>query len=426
MILVSYIFFNLIMVATTMWTMCKYLKIFLIKKNRNRALNALWVLYFIFQGYVQFNSGNASSWTTIVGISIVIAIALIGYRGSAKKNIFIVLLNFAIGALTEILIFYFLNFSQINGQEANFIGQVVSKISMIIIVCIVEKVWKNYTFTYVPTKIYSSLFVVPIGSIFLSLQTFFLIDMNENLILLLVFFGILLLFNVVQFEIYSKLIRFFAVEQENAIYIQQINMMAKNTEEQKKIMEDFHKEKHDLTNELMILKHNLENNESSAAMKNLNTIIHSYDETENISMCGNNIIDSIINFKYALAQEKNIKFKLKMFIPEELPFDQCDIGIVIGNAIDNAIEAVENSKNREIRIVMGVKKESFVMIIENSYDGNLKGDAVGSLISTKKDDKNKHGYGIKSIKRVVDKYNGEMIIETNKGIFSLTITMNLG
>lgn len=423
---VGHIFLNIVMAATAIWIIRKYLNIFLYKKSSHKMSHIMWGIYFVFQCYVQFNSGKASVWTTIVGIIIVLAIAFLGYYGSAKKKIFLVVLIFTIGALIEIIIFYLLNFSHINGKEANIIGQVVSKISMIIIVHVIEKCLIKDTINCVPTQIYGSLFVVPVGSIFLSLQTFFLIDMNQNLIVLLIFFGIFLLFNMVQFKIYSKLIRFFMIEQENAIYLQQINMISRNTEEQKKMMENFYKEKHDLTNELMILKHNLESNEVSVAMKNLNTIIQSYDKTESISMCGNSIIDSIINFKYVLAQDKKIKFILKLFIPEELPFDQCDLGIVIGNAIDNAIEATANSKNteKEIKIVMGVKKEAFVMIIENPYNSNLKTDVQGNLLSSKNDFDNRHGYGIKSIKRVVEKYNGEMIIETNKGMFSLTIAMN--
>lgn len=66
--------------------------------------------------------------------------------------------------------------------------------------------------------------------------------------------------------------------------------------------------------------------------------------------------------KYVTA---GIRFCLKLFIPEKLPFHQCDLGIVLGNAIDNAIEAVKNCEpsDRTIDISMGVQKESFVFII---------------------------------------------------------------
>ena len=51
------------------------------------------------------------------------------------------------------------------------------------------------------------------------------------------------------------------------------------------------------------------------------------------------MIDALLNTKYSIAKENGIQFLLKIFIPEELPINQCDLGVVLGNALDNAIEA---------------------------------------------------------------------------------------
>ena len=64
------------------------------------------------------------------------------------------------------------------------------------------------------------------------------------------------------------------------------------------------------------------------------------------------------------------------------------------------------------------------MAIENPFEHQLQADKNGNLLSNK-GDITKHGYGISSIKKVVEKYNGDVIIDTEDSIFSVTVTMNL-
>ena len=142
---------------------------------------------------------------------------------------------------------------------------------------------------------------------------------------------------------------------------------------------------------------------------------------------GNQVIDALLNTKYSIAKENGIQFLLKIFIPEELPVNQCDLGVVLGNALDNAIEATEKctGNDKDIEIAMGIKKQSLVLVIKNPYEGYLKQDKIGKLISTKNDFR-RHGYGISSIQKVADKYGGDVIIETQDGKFVLTVMMNIG
>ena len=130
--------------------------------------------------------------------------------------------------------------------------------------------------------------------------------------------------------------------------------------------------------------------------------------------------------KYYNMEEKGIDFAIKIYIPEELPIDQCDLGIVVGNALDNAIEATEKSNfdTKKIEIIMGVKKESLVIVVKNPFEGSLRKDKDGNLLSTK-DEFYKHGYGINSIIKVAEKYNGDVIIEEEERKFIIMITMNL-
>lgn len=102
------------------------------------------------------------------------------------------------------------------------------------------------------------------------------------------------------------------------------------------------------------------------------------------------------------------------------------MGIVLGNAIDNAIEGISECTldKKIIQICMGIKKEEFVLIVKNPYNHPIRTDRDGNLLTTKKDHKS-HGYGVNSIRRVVEKYQGEVLLDTQNNIFTITIIMKL-
>lgn len=421
---VSFIIMNIFLVVTTLWIVNKFLIIFLEEKRKNIFSIIAWIVFALFQFYCQYNIGNASVWRTIINTLLVFIITIVSFSGKYKKKLFIVVLLYTIWVLVEMITYFCMNFFQIKITQVHIIGAVLSKIIMIISVFSLFNVWKKTNMINLPNKLYYVLFIIPIGSIYIAAETFFIMNLKNNLVTAMMIFSILLVFNIIIFEIYSKLVQFFTFEQEKTVYTQQLDIISRNTEEQKKIMEKFHEEKHNLVNELIILKHNTESGEYENVLINLNHIINAYETKENISCTGNEVIDAIINFKYAIAKEKGIRFVLKIFVPEEMPINQCDIGIVIGNAIDNAIEATSEciSSEKIIQIIMGSKKEAFVMIVKNPFEYIIKKDKTGNLLSTK-EDSFRHGYGVNAIKRVAEKYNGEVVTEMSNKIFSLTVIM---
>jgi hypothetical protein len=417
--------FNATMVVATLWIVNRYLGIFS-KKRQNFLSIGIWVLFAIFQAYVQMNSGIASIWKTIVSIGLVILISLFGYADRGKMSVFEVCFLYVVWVLIEIMVSFCVNLLPLDENHSVMAGNVISKIVMIIGVSVFPIIWKKTDNNLIPARYYVGLLFVPIGSIYIAVNEFCSINDIKEVFPSMITFSILLLFNIIILEIYSKVSENFIMEKEKAIYTQQMNIMAINTEEQKKVMENFHREKHDWINELIVLKNEIEYENKAIVLQNIDRIIQNCQSGEIVSDTGNKCIDALINTKYATAKAKGIDFILKIFIPEELPINQCDIGIVLGNILDNAIEATEkcNSYAKKIEIVMGIKKEAFVVVVKNPLSGSLKRNKDGKLLSTKEDSK-KHGYGINSVIKVARKYNGDVIIEDEGGEFVITVTMNL-
>lgn len=422
---VGNLIFDATMVVATLWIVNKYLGIFN-KKRQNIMSVSIWILFAIFQVYVQINSGIASIWTTIISIGLVILISLFGYTNKGKKSILEVCFLYVVWVLIEIMISFCVNLLPLDENHSVMAGNIISKIIMIIGVYVFSIMWEKTDNNFIPARYYVGLLFVPIGSIYIAVNEFYSINNMKEVLPSMVTFSILLLFNIIILEIYSKISENFIMEKEKAIYTQQINIMAINTEEQKKVMENFHREKHDWINELIALKNEIEYENKDVVLQNIDRIIQNCQFGEAISDTGNKCIDALINVKYTTAKEKGIDFILKIFIPEELPINQCDMGIVLGNILDNAIEATEkcNSSAKKIEIIMGIKKEALVLVVKNPLAGSLKRNKDGKLLSTKEDSK-RHRYGINSVIKVARKYNGDVIIEEEGGEFVITVTMNL-
>lgn len=168
------------------------------------------------------------------------------------------------------------------------------------------------------------------------------------------------------------------------------------------------------------LKHILstENNSYINDLKQEINIYDSYIKT------GNDTLDIVLMDKKFQCESKNIVFSI-MADAKDLSFmKQNDIYSLFGNMLDNAIEYLINKNDNQKIMNLNIKRVNkfFIIRCENYFDDELI--FVNGLPETKKD-KNIHGFGMKSIKTIIDKYNGSMIIDKENEMFVLNITFYL-
>lgn len=167
------------------------------------------------------------------------------------------------------------------------------------------------------------------------------------------------------------------------------------------------------------LIHKMEKEYSAKELDDISKIIESYEvgvET------GNEIIDVILTEKAMYCQRNGIQFTC-IVNGQILEFiGTTDLYVLFGNLIDNCINAVkhlhqENRKN--IRINVNQEKQFVLINTENYYEGKL--EFMNELPMTTNSDKLNHGYGMRSIQNIVKRYNGQISIRAEDGIFSLSI-----
>ena len=143
---------------------------------------------------------------------------------------------------------------------------------------------------------------------------------------------------------------------------------------------------------------------------------------------GNPITDVIIHQKKQEAEKQQITFESDFTYPDKQQIDVYDIGIVLNNALENAIEASSKVKGKKgISLRSYMKGNLFFIEVENDFCGELVIDSETGLPVSSKEDKQNHGLGIENIQRCAKKYMGDIDISIHESggqnRFNLTVMM---
>lgn len=139
--------------------------------------------------------------------------------------------------------------------------------------------------------------------------------------------------------------------------------------------------------------------------------------------CGDSVVNAVLGAKTAVMNQREIDFHGKVEILSELPFDKNEVCALLGNALDNAIEACDKlpQGRREIFLEARFQKGLFVLDVKNPVLEAPKREE--GRIKTSKPDKDTHGFGLSSIGEIVKKNGGELQIEIEDAVFHLFLYM---
>ena len=181
------------------------------------------------------------------------------------------------------------------------------------------------------------------------------------------------------------------------------------------------RQNHDLKHQIQALKESASEEERDAYIGEMERMI-ALNEAWNVT--GNSTLDSILTQKKMYCIGHDIEFSCSARADELDQFAVRDICSLFGNIIDNAIEHVSGYEEKEKRVIRGSveRKRAFLVVeFENYYEGPDLSD--GSLPVTGKGDKTRHGYGLKSIRYVAEKYGGSMSIRTEGSWFIICVML---
>lgn len=395
-----------------------YFDIFL-KRRKRTVLSMIGLVIFMAWQFEMSSVNLLPAYGNIIVtiITTLFAVAQI-YEGKFwNKCIFTIAFN-AIWMLIEtisgnILLTYCCEFTDL--QALGTLGSFTSKIVFMIAITALKRVFTKDEIKELPVRYSFMLVLIPIGSIYIMNNIFMLgykLHSNRANIQSAVTAVILLGVNVLVFYIYIKLADDLQLRIMTSVYEQQLDLCERHQQERELSILRLRDMRHNMKNNLVSILAYAENGDNEKIIRFVNEIMEEGGiKTSTVTNSGNIVIDSLIGYWYVEAKKVGIDFSVNLNIPMEMPFRGADICLILGNLLENAVEAAQKAEGKKyIRLHMKYDKNNLLLFVENNYKGVLIKTKDKRLKSTKTDAEN-HGVGLSSVYRIAAKYHGVVTID---------------
>lgn len=402
------------------WILSLTVPVFMFVFCREASFFMPWREYGLFSKILFFNVGDVLNLGFIIIFACMVAILTLCFDAPFSTVLSLSAMAYATQNLTFHINYFFRNLL-FGGSNASLEYRLLSEVVIVAVVFLIY------------------FFFVRHDVIYFDLKPNYLFSVSFCVIVLIITSSFS--YWIYYFELYNPMLSVFAVAVDSLLCIifYTFSLKEKAEEESKKVelllqkgrwqqeyiqsnIDLINRKCHDLKNEISVLKSMGDARERENYISELEKSIMIYDSH---AITGNESLDILLTEKRLKCNSEGIVFsciadgKLLNFLrPSE-------ISVFFGNALDNAIEAECKGDAEKRRIVLNVaKKNDMITIsIENYFSGDLvKGDR-GGLLKTK-DDKREHGYGMKSMRLIVEKYNGSMQYFIKKERFCLKAIFN--
>ncbi len=218
--------------------------------------------------------------------------------------------------------------------------------------------------------------------------------------------------NLCVFYLYHELQRNYVQLREQDIYRQQTfayqNQLEVILESQNRIRAL----KHDMKNHVLTLQALAKNSQSGEILEYLASMQEFMVNPSEYVYTGNEALDSLLNYKLQKAKESLKIVETDIVIPEQMKLYSFDLNVVVGNLLDNAIAASERTEEQLLKLSVRMDKGILLLHVVNSCDGIS--DGMCDIRKMAEKSAEGHGIGLANVRRIVEKYHGEMDMSCEK------------
>ena len=205
----------------------------------------------------------------------------------------------------------------------------------------------------------------------------------------------------------------------------QEDVMAHHYAEVKSVYMNMRGWRHDYHNHLQSLKAYLQLGQYEEADAYLFELEKDLDSVDALVKSGNLMVDAILNSKLTIAKQKQIHVQCKAHVAKHIAIRDIDLCVIIGNLLDNAIEACEKCEEKKtIKLKFVIEENLIFLSVKNTCSHPII-YSDNEIKTSKKDEPEMHGIGIKNIIQIIEKYNGEYVIKNENNEFSFSIIIPL-
>lgn len=260
------------------------------------------------------------------------------------------------------------------------------------------------------------LLVIPVALILSFIEKGF--DASVHMLAICQIYSMIACFLVIWIQYWQKTV--VGLKMEVALQNQVISERRKQFDQSISNIDVINHKCHDLKYQIQALKSEDMSENRKKAIDEVTDAVNFYDD---FFQTGNEILDTVLMEKSIICRRYNVSFTA-MVDGKILGFmNPMDLYVLLGNALDNAIEAVREIPEKERRVLnvrLKSKDDLSILQIENSHNREIKFNEDGNPV-TSKDNSDYHGFGVGSIRQIAEKYNGTINMHTDNEIFVLTI-----
>lgn len=405
------------------FAVCKFLKSFFNTSNVKKIVEVIACIgYYILNViiYMAFNIPAINFVANIIAFFLITCM----YSSSIRKKVLVTLASYVLLVCIEMAVVTLTGYIDFPIAERNDYNSVFGIVVLNVLkyaISFAVSGFKNIKMgNKLPNAYWISLFVIPVSSLFMLAITF----QSDGLAAYQIVISItsVLIINFTVFFLFDSLAKLYQekqakdfIEQQNRYYENQLQIINASLETSSIL-------RHDMKNHLHAIFTDINTGNISEAKKHISDIVDAYSARTEIIHTGYSAIDSIVNFKLQSAKQNGIKVNANSSIPPNLNFSSFDSTVILGNLLDNTLQAVSLvDKNAFIELTMHYSKGMLIIKVSNPFKNEVK--IIDGTVMTSKSDKKNHGIGLKSVKEVVEKYNGTIEIKTDNNIFTITAVL---
>ena len=202
-----------------------------------------------------------------------------------------------------------------------------------------------------------------------------------------------------------------------------MDILKEQLAEQTKYIDEIRSVKHDMQAHMFALYHYIVKNEYDKTKEYITKImsIPILNNRATIDV-GHDLVNTILSLRLRRSMAM-IELETMGLIPEKMVMDDADLCVLFSNLISNSVEACEKLTytDKIISIEIYQEQKNLIIIMKNPIEWELNPEILGK--TTTKEDKNAHGYGIRNIQSIVDKYEGELSYQVDGGLVLVKITL---
>lgn len=406
---------DMLLVVFAVYLFFYYFDIFFARK-KDKVSSIVGLAVFIIW---QFGMSSISMLPGYVNIGITIIVTLFTFMTTYEgkwldKCVFVIAFN-AIWMLMETLCNYILLIYSKQYAMNQQLGSLISKSFFLMFMIALKKVFMDEEIKELPVKYGIMLVLIPTGSIYIMNNIFMLgykVNTERAFFNSAITSIILLGMNILIFYIYIKLADDLRLRRMTSVYEKQLELCERHQQETEISTLQLRDVSHNMKNNLISILAYAESGEYEKIIGFVNEVMEEGGMTvSTIINSGNIVIDSLIGYWYMTAKKKKIDFTVKISIPMKIAFKGADICLILGNLLENAVEAAQKVDGKKyIKIQMKYDKNNLLIFVVNNYKGKLIKTKDNRLKSTKSDAGN-HGVGLSSVYRVAAKYHGTVVVD---------------